>query len=138
MNDNNNMWSHTDNTAMLEMLIVPHINSDSVTTFGTLDTDVLLLSRNHTSDADNCRNDYGSHDTDLANSHNDHEVCKTIPKDAVTSVVIDSGPQSITDVDYTIYSPFRGWIDVLNLISHIYPMSPSTTTMSATFHDSGG
>ena len=38
----------------------------------------------------------------LANSHNDHEVCNTIPLDAVPSLVIDSRSQSVIDVEETI------------------------------------
>ena len=60
-----------------------------------------------------------------------------IPHDCNTSMVFDSESHVIANDDVAIFASHSVWADVSTLISHIIPMTLSTT-MSATFHDFGG
>ena len=67
LNDNNNMGIHTDNTALLRLMIVPHIDHELIIPLRNYDTDGILSSLDHThnSDVAICHNDYVCHDTEV-------------------------------------------------------------------------
>ena len=110
---------------MVRVLDVPHMNCD-----------VMVPSYNHIIDEALLPQDHTHHCCPFTRS-NESVVCESIPHGVPTSMGFDSIPHFITNDDVDILPPNSVWDNVSTLISHIIPISPSTT-MSAAFHDSEG